>query len=87
MGQNIRDSYNGYTNYMTWLLMHEIFSDIEWDEDEVITGELCREIAESIIFDNQDITGVAHTIVTQSLSETNFYEIAQLLEEERGNNY
>ena len=83
MARNIRDSYNGYTNYMTWLLMYEIFHNIEDWGDEVITAETCREIAESIIFDNQHITGVAQTIVTQSLNETNWYEIAELLEENR----
>lgn len=83
MAQNIRSSYNGYTNYMTWLLMQEIFLDIQDWGDEVITAETCRDIAESIIFDNQQITGVAHTIVSQSLNETNWYEIAELLEEDR----
>ena len=83
MARNIRDSYNGYSNYLTWLFMNEIFLDIQDWGDEVITAEGCREIAENIIFDNQDITGVAHTIVTQSLNETNWYEIAELLEEER----
>ena len=63
-------------------MMQEIFSDIDFG-DEVVTAETCREIAESIIFDNQEITGVAHTIVSQSLNETNWYEIAELLEEER----
>ena len=83
MAQNIRSSYNGYTNYMTWLLMQEIFLDIDEWGDEVITAETCRDIAERIIFDNQEITGVAHTIVSQSLNETNWYEIAELLEEDR----
>lgn len=83
MAQNIRSSYNGYTNYMTWLLMQEIFLDIEDWGDEVITAESCRDIAERIIFDNQNITGVAQTVVTQSLNETNWYEIAELLEEDR----
>ena len=86
MARNIRDSYNGYTNYMTWLLMHEIFNDINF-EDEVVTAETCREIAEGIIFDNQNITGVAHTIVSQSLNETNWYEIAEMCEEIREPNY
>jgi hypothetical protein len=83
MAQNIRSSYNGYTNYMTWLLMQEIFLDIDDWGDEVITAETCREIAENVIFDNQQITGVAHTIVSQSLNETNWYEISELLEEDR----
>ena len=83
MAQNIINSYNGYTNYMTWLLMQEIFLDIQDWGDEVITAETCREIAENIIFDNQDVTGVAATIVNQSLNETNLYEIAALLEEDR----
>jgi hypothetical protein len=68
---------------MTWLLMYEIFHNIEDWGDEIITAETCREIAESIIFDNQNITGVAETIVNQSLNETNWYEIAELLEENR----
>lgn len=85
MGQNIRNSYNGYSNYLTWLMMQEIFSDIDFG-DEVVTAETCREIAESIIFDNQEITGVAQTIVSQSLNETNWYEIAELLEDDRSNN-
>ena len=86
MGQNIRNSYNGYSNYLTWLMMQEIFADIDFG-DEVVTAETCREIAEGIIFDNQEITGVAQTIVRQSLNETNWYEIAELLEDDRTNNY
>lgn len=83
MVQNIRNSFNGYSNYMTWLLMHEIFNDIRDWGDEVVTADTVREIAENIIFDNQNITGVAQTIVSQSLNETNWYEIAELCEETR----
>lgn len=83
MARNIRDSYNGYSNYITWLFMQELFADIEWDEDETVTADLCREIATSIIFDNQIITGVAETIITQTLNEVNWYEIAELIEEDK----
>ena len=70
--------YNGYTNYETWMLMHDIFNDIDFSSDTV-TPELCKEIANDIIFDNQQITGVALSLVSAALQAVDWYEISELI--------
>jgi len=70
--------YNGYTNYETWVLMNDIFNDIDFSSDTV-TPELCKEIANDVIFDNQQVTGVALTLVNASLQAVDWYEISELI--------
>jgi hypothetical protein len=70
--------YNGYTNYETWVLMNDIFNDIDFSSDTV-TPELCKEIANDVIFDNQQVTGVALTLVDAALRAVDWYEISKLI--------
>jgi len=70
--------YNGYTNYETWVLMNDIFNDIDFSSDTV-TPELCKEIANDVIFDNQQVTGVALTLVNAALQAVDWYEISELI--------
>lgn len=70
--------YNGYTNYETWMLMNDIFNDIDFSSDTV-TPELCKEIAHDIIFDNQQITGVARDLVNAALQAVDWNEISELI--------
>jgi len=70
--------YNGYTNYETWVLMNDIFNDIDFSSDTV-TPELCKEIANDVIFDNQQVTGVALTLVNTALQAVDWYEISELI--------
>ena len=70
--------YNGYTNYETWVLMNDIFNDIDFSSDTV-TPELCKEIANDVIFDNQQVTGVALTLVNATLQAVDWYEISELI--------
>jgi hypothetical protein len=70
--------YNGYTNYETWVLMNDIFNDIDFSSDTV-TPELCKEIANDVIFDNQQVTGVALTLVDAALQAVDWYEISKLI--------
>jgi len=70
--------YNGYTNYETWMLMNDIFNDIDFSSDTV-TPELCKEIANDVIFDNQQVTGVALTLVNAALQAVDWHEISELI--------
>lgn len=70
--------YNGYTNYETWVLMNDIFNDIDFSSDTV-TPELCKEIANDVIFDNQQVTGVALTLVNAALQAVDWHEISELI--------
>ena len=70
--------YNGYTNYETWVLMNDIFNDIDFSSDTV-TPQLCKEIANDVIFDNQQVTGVALTLVNAALQAVDWYEISELI--------
>jgi len=70
--------YNGYTNYETWVLMNDIFNDIDFSSDTV-TPQLCKEIANDVIFDNQQVTGVALTLVNAALQAVDWHEISELI--------
>ena len=58
--------------------MNDIFNDIDFSSDTV-TPELCKEIANDVIFDNQQVTGVALTLVDAALQAVDWYEISKLI--------
>ena len=74
--------YNGWTNYATWRINLEILGDIEF-ENKTSADEL-KEIAESIVFGNYN--GINNRLMydyaSAFISEVNFYEIAENINEE-----
>jgi hypothetical protein len=72
-------SYNGFTNYETWILMNDIFNDIDFSSYDTVTPEMCEEIANDVIFDNQQVTGVALTLVNAALFVVDWWEISELI--------
>ena len=75
--------YNGWTNYATWRINLEIIDGIE------IETKMCaatiQEIVEDVVFSQYEMQSGSHLIEDYArsfVSEVNFYEIAQSINEE-----
>ena len=53
------EKYNGWSNYATWRINLELFSDIDVTDyfDELPTTEMLEEYVENAVFENNGITG------------------------------
>ena len=75
--------YNGWTNYATWRVNLEILDHIEFDEQ--VSADYLKEIVEDCIFSSYEMSGGSHLVEDYArafVSEVNFYEIAQSINEE-----
>jgi hypothetical protein len=75
--------YNGWTNYATWRINLEIIDGIEIDT--IICAEYIKEIVEDVVFSQYELGNGSHLIEDYArafVSEVNFYEIAQRINEE-----
>lgn len=73
--------YNGYSNYATWRIMLEILSDIEFTD--YVTADILKEITDDVVFSNvKDDRALCIDYAKAFIAEVNFYELAQLINEE-----
>ncbi len=73
--------YNGWTNYATWRVNLEILGDIEF-ENKMSADDL-KEIVEDVVFSQYDgMNSLMYDYASAFVSEVNFYEIAQSINEE-----
>ncbi len=75
--------YNGWTNYATWRVNLEILGDIEFDEQ--VSADYLKEIVEDVVFSQYELGNGSHLVEDYArafVSEVNFYEIAQSINEE-----
>ena len=76
-------SYNGYTDYATWRITSDLFSNIEFTE--LVTADNLIEIAEEIVFDNYEIKQGSHNVEDYArvfLAMANYQEIADTINED-----
>ena len=74
--------YNGWTNYATWRVNLEILGDIDMHE-VLVTADYLKEIVEDVVFTNQvEKDCLAADYARAFISEVNFYEIAESINEE-----
>jgi len=75
--------YNGWTNYATWRVNMEILGDIEFDK--IVSADSLKEIVEDVVFSQYELGNGSHLVEDYArsfISEVNFYEIAQGINEE-----
>ena len=75
--------YNGWTNYATWRVNVEIIDGIEIDT--IICAEYIKEYIEDVVFGQYELGNGSHLVEDYArafVSEVNFYEIAQSINEE-----
>ena len=75
--------YNGWTNYATWRVNLEILGDIMFEEKVSVEG--LKELVEDCVFRNPNTCDTPYLVedfARAFISEVNFYEIAQSINEE-----
>ena len=75
--------YNGWTNYATWRINLEIIDGIEIDT--ITCAEYIKEYVEDVVFSQYELGNGSHLVEDYArafVSEVNFYEIAQRINEE-----
>ena len=73
--------YNGWTNNATWRVNVDILGDIEFKKP--VTANDLKEIVEDCVFNNTvEKDCLAADYARAFISEVNFYEIAQIINEE-----
>jgi len=77
----MKEKYNGWTNYATWRINLEIIDGIEF---EVKTcAATIKEIIDDVVFSQYDgMNSLMYDYASAFISEVNFYEIAQSINEE-----
>jgi len=80
------EKYNGYTNYATWRVNLEIVDqmDIEFavEDDLRFDADMVKEWVEYAVFGNESQNGFMFDYADAFLSEVNYYELANILNEE-----
>jgi hypothetical protein len=78
------NTYNGWTNYATWLINLEIFDNFDIDGYSTDTYELSIELEDYLgLYIDDTSEGLAKDYALAFISEVNYYEIAKhLLESE-----
>lgn len=83
-------TYNGWTNYATWRIGLEIFSegnmaefcyDAGMDVDD-IDAEWAEEWVEELLFSDRETDGLVESYARAFISQVNWYEIASHIAEE-----
>ena len=75
--------YNGWTNYATWRVNLEIIDGIEIETQ--VCAATIKEIVEDVVFSQYELGNGSHLVEDYArafISEVNFYEIAQSINEE-----
>ena len=77
----MKEKHNGWTNYATWRVNLEIINDIEF-ENKMCAASI-KEIIEDVVFSQYDgMNSLMYDYASAFISEVNFYEIAQSINEE-----
>jgi hypothetical protein len=77
----MKEKHNGWTNYATWRVNMEILGDIEFDE--IVSADSLKKIVEDVVFSQYDgMNSLMYDYARAFISEVNFYEIAQHVNEE-----
>ena len=72
--------YNGWTNFSTWKVNLEILSDMEWEE--TTSAEALKDLVEEIVFGDSDINTLQSGYANAFLSEVNYYELSNSINED-----
>ena len=84
-----QNEYNGWTNYATWRINLELFSDMDVEDyfDEFPDVDELKDYAENVIFENYNGTlGLVEDYARAFLSNVNWWEIVDHMKEEHEHN-
>ena len=75
-----QNEYNGWTNYATWRVNLELFSDMDYKDyfDQFPDTEALEDYVEHVVFENYHGTlGLVEDYARVFLSEVNYHEILE----------
>ncbi len=74
---------NGWTNYATWRVNLELFSDMDITDyyDELPTTEMLEDYVENVVFDHSGNMGLMEDYARAFLANVNYYEIYDHIKE------
>ena len=77
------NEYNGWSNYATWRINLELFSDMDITDyfDELPTTEMLEEYVENVVFDYAGHFGLVEDYARAFLNNVNYYEILEHIKE------
>jgi len=78
------EEYNGWTNYATWRVNLELFSDMDYKDyfDKFPDTEALEDYVENVVFENyNDTLGLVEDYARVFLSEVNYHEILEHIRE------
>lgn len=74
------ETYNGWSNWVTWYVQLSIISDIQFEEP--VTYDYVRELVRDVIYDNNEITSyIAKDILAYALDQVNYIELTESINE------
>ena len=77
----MKEKYNGWTNYATWRINLEIIDGIEIETKTC--AATIKEIIDDVVFSQYDgMNSLMYDYASAFISEVNFYEIAENINEE-----
>ena len=77
------EKYNGWSNYATWRINLELFSDMNYTDyfDELPTTEFLEDYVENVVFDHSGNMGLMEDYARAFLNNVNYYEILEYIKE------
>ena len=71
------NEYNGWTNYATWRVNLELFSDMDYKDyfDEFPNVEMLEDYVENVVFEHHGNMGLMEDYARAFIREVNFFEI------------
>jgi len=77
------EKYNGWSNYATWRINLELFSDMNYTDyfDELPTTEFLEDYVENVVFDHSGNMGLMEDYARAFLNNVNYYEILEHIRE------
>ena len=84
-----KNEYNGWSNYATWRINLELFSDMDVNDyfDEFPNVEMLEDYVEHVVFENYSNTlGLVEDYARACLSNVNYYEIYDHMRDEYEHN-
>ena len=72
-----QNEYNGWSNYATWRINLELFSDLDWRDlyDEFPNVEMLEDYVENVVFEHHGDMGLMEDYARAFIREVNFFEI------------
>ena len=78
-----KNEYNGWSNYATWRINLELFSDLDWRDlyDEFPNVEMLEDYVENVVFEHSGNMGLMEDYARAFLNNVNYHEILEHIRE------